>query len=254
MKINIYWKERLYYALSVITTLLVYLGLGLMILGMLDDPTLAVSLAVFGIYFIIIAGIVFFSHIAMIGHLQGNAVRVSEKQFPEVYNILVRQCDELNLKKVPTLYLMQSGGILNAFATRFVGRNYVVLYSEIFEKAYSDGIDVVKFILAHELVHVKRKHVLKRFWILPANVILLLTLAYSRACEVTCDRTAHNLVPEGSRNGLVILTAGKNLYPRINVEQYLLDASKERTFAKWFAEVVSTHPHISRRLRMLIQN
>ena len=93
------------------------------------------------------------------------------------------------------MYLIQSGGILNAFATRFMGRNYVVIYSDIMEKAFSDGTEVVEFIIGHELTHIKQNHLIKRLLIMPANLLFLLTLAYSRACEITCDSFASVLSP-----------------------------------------------------------
>ena len=50
--------------------------------------------------------------------------------------------------------MVQSGGLLNAFATRFSFRNLVVLYSDVMELAYEQGESAVDFIIAHELAHI----------------------------------------------------------------------------------------------------
>ena len=46
---------------------------------------------------------------------------------------------------------MQSGGVLNAFATKFLGRNYIVLFSEIVETSIKHDINILEFIIAQEL-------------------------------------------------------------------------------------------------------
>ena len=219
---------------------------------MLEDTSLLTTGIVFIVYIIFIILFFLISHITLVGHLQGNAIQITTKQFPEIYSLLESQCESLGMKKIPTLYLIQSGGILNAFATRLAGKNYVVLYSDIFEKAYSDGKDVVEFILAHELVHLKRNHILKRLLVFPANILLILTLAYSRACEITCDSYASEISPSGSKRGLVLLSAGTSLYSKVNIEEYIYCANKKKTFAKWLSEILSTHPHISKRIDRLM--
>jgi len=82
------------------------------------------------------------------------------------------------------MYVLQGDGVLNAFATRFARKNFVVIYSDIFEMAYQEEKDAVSFIIGHELGHLKRRHVSnwRLFLTLPARFIPLLYKAYSRAC------------------------------------------------------------------------
>jgi Zn-dependent protease with chaperone function len=225
-----------------------------MIANALENIEMMTTFIIFAVYIIILFLFLLFSHIIMIGRLQGNAIKVTERQFSEINALVIKDCEKLGIKKIPTVYIMQSGGILNAFATRFVGRNYVVLYSDIIEKAFENGIDVVDFIIAHELVHIRKKHIIKRILIFPANIILLLTLAYSRACEYTCDINASKIVPSGAQKGLVLLSAGKHLYNRVIIEEYINDSMNEKTFAKWFAEILSTHPHLVKRIVKIKSN
>lgn len=251
MKTYVYWKERLYFVLSLIFTVAIYFAIVKGLISVVKDPSLLTTYIVFVIYLAFIIVYLIVAHLVLIGHLQGNAIRITKNQFPEIYNILVNQCEKVKLKKIPTMYLLQSGGMLNAFATKLFGRNYVVVYSDILEKAYSDGNDVVEFIISHELSHVKRNHLTKKILLLPTFLIFPLMLAYSRACEYTCDKIASDINQSGAINGLVLLSAGKYLYTKVNIEDFIKTAGEERSFAKWLAEKLSTHPHTSKRIARL---
>ena len=149
---------------------------------------------------------------------------------------------------------MQNGGVLNAFATRFVGRNYVVIYSEIFDLIHEERTDELSFIIAHELGHVKRNHILKRLLLFPSFIVPFLGAAYSRACEYTCDNIGNALSPNGSKNGLMILAAGKKSFKKVNMDEYLELAEDETGFWKWFAEKVSSHPNLPKRIENVSLN
>jgi len=189
-------------------------------------------------------------HLVMVGHVRGNGVRVTADQFPELFAFLTEASAQLGLKKAPQVYLVQEGGLLNAWATRFVGRDYIALYSELFAVGLGDP-EVLKFILGHELTHVRRRHLQKRFWTFLSAWVPFLGAAYSRACEHTCDAGAQALAPAGARNALVLLAAGRDLYPRIQVEAYLAAARADRTAAVRFAGVLGSHPHLPLRIAYL---
>ena len=50
---------------------------------------------------------------------------------------------------MPDLYIIESGGLLNAFAIRLLGKDYVVLYSDVVDEALESGLHTVEFIVAH---------------------------------------------------------------------------------------------------------
>ncbi len=151
---------------------------------------------------------------------------------------------------------MQSRGVLNAFATRFIGKHYIVLYSDILEVAYEEGEEAVKFIIGHELGHVKRGHLnpFLKFLMFPSYIFPFLSKAYYRACEYTCDNIGYSLAPKGAIMGLLILAAGKNLYKQINLEEYLENTKADTGILSWLAEIFSTHPHLNKRIRALYNN
>lgn len=129
----------------------------------------------------------------------------------------------------------------------------VVLYSEIFELIERNAEKEVLFVLAHEFAHLKRKHVIISFLILPALWVPFIGNAYLRACEYTCDRYGAYYVQSltASKNALTILAIGKELYYRVDQEVYMKQIESEFGFFVWFNEKLSTHPHLPKRLYAL---
>jgi len=215
-----------------------------------EDPRLTSLYLMVYVYAIIILLFVFFRFAVLIGHLKGNAIKLSPNQFPDIYQTVVKQSQLLGLKYVPDVYILQSGGILNAFATKFMGNNYIVLYSEIVESAYEQDKNILEFITGHELGHIKRNHMIKNLLLFPSFLIPFLAAAYSRACEYTCDNIAHSLSPMGAKSGLLILASGRTLYKKVNLKDYLAQDQTEAGFWKWFAEKVSSHPNLTKRIAL----
>ena len=200
------------------------------------------------VYILMIALCIYFAQGLSIGMLKHNAVKINQEQFSDVYNKIVEYSEKMALKKIPDAYVMQSGGLLNAFATRFFFRDFVVIYSDVLELAYEQGENAVNFIVAHELAHVKRGHLTKKKYILCAEIIPFLGMAYSRACETTCDNFAAALVPENSTDGMLALIAGKKLYKKVSIDALLKSAYEESGFWTWFYEICSSHPNIVKRI------
>ena len=130
-----------------------------------------------------------FIHNLTMVSIRKNGVKISEQQFPHFYAQAVTVAEQMNLKEMPDMYVMQSGGILNAFVAKFGMQNMVVLYSDIFALVEEQGEKEVLYVLAHEFAHIKRKHVGYGWLFMPGLAFPFLGKAYSRACEYTCDRS-----------------------------------------------------------------
>jgi Zn-dependent protease with chaperone function len=239
-------KERLYYALMVGVSLIVYAGLGAMIVS---TPEAAAPILLYGV---MIPLFLFFIHGLLLGRIRGNGVRITPRQFPELHALAVRHAATLGLETLPEIFLMESGGILNAFATRFLGRDFVVIHSDVLAMAEAQGADAVSFILAHELAHLRRGHLKHRWLIGPGRVVPYLGAAYSRACEYTCDRFGAHCEPSGAIRGLVALASGPQLYRRVDVNEYAKQVETEKGFWVRRAELMSTHPHLPKRVAALL--
>jgi Zn-dependent protease with chaperone function len=240
-------RERVYYAAMVVVSLLVYAGL---VLVGLQKPEAAASIVMYGLIFFLVG---LFAHGLALGRVRGNAVRVSEKQFPLLHRMATAHARKLGLKTVPTVYVMESGGLLNAFATRFLGRDFVVLYADVLELALLQGEAAVGFIMGHELAHVWRGHLKHRWLTLPGRLFPYLGAAYSRACEYTCDRIGAFCQPEGAISGLLALAAGKQLHALVDVKEYAGQAVSDQGYWIRRAELVSSHPHLPKRVAALLK-
>ena len=74
---------------------------------------------------------------------KASALKITEQNFPEVYAIVCEQARKLGMKKVPEVYVIQANGVLNAFSTFCLSKQYITVNAEIFEVAYREhhGID-----------------------------------------------------------------------------------------------------------------
>ncbi|MFC5590143.1 M48 family metallopeptidase [Sporosarcina soli] len=234
-------KETPYFICSVIISIFIYLIAAFSLIG------IAIALVIFA--FILL------SNAIMLGSVRGNGVRVSEQQFPDIYDRVVDLAGKMELEKVPDIFVLHSEGAFNAFATRFFGRNMVVIYSEVFELAREQGEKELDFIIAHELSHIKRRHVWKSILVIPAAFVPFLSQAYSRACEYTCDREAAYYIQDGvaAKRALTILGIGKGLYKEVNDFAYLEQIHSESNAAVWVAELLSTHPLLPKRIQAVGQ-
>ncbi|MDO8582018.1 MAG: M48 family metallopeptidase [bacterium] len=230
-------KERIYFVLAIIVSIVTYVLMFASIFG--------IAIAV------IILMIGFVAHGLFIGTIRSNAIRVSEKQFPEIDALTKELTQAIGLKKVPAVYILESGGFLNAFATRFLRKDFVILFSEVVELAYEEGKDALAFVIAHELAHLKCRHILWQKLLWGAWIIPYLGAAYSRACELTCDRYGAYYRKEGALHGLLALAAGKRLYRQVNHEEILAQAERERGFWVFYATIFSTHPPLIHRVKLL---
>ncbi len=239
MSPSVHPRETLYFVLCLGISVLVYLAMVVSIVGML--------------YLAIFAVIGFFAQGILIGAVRGSGVRVSEEQFPEVHRLAGELAAKMGMSHVPAIYVQQSGGLLNAFATRFLGRNFVVLYSDVLELAYQQGEAAVAFVIAHELAHIQRGHLKWRLLVAPGMLVPFLGTAYSRSCEYTCDRFGSYYRPDGALPGLLVLAAGKHLYRRVDAGVLARQADQEYSFWIWLAEIFQTHPNLPRRVSALLK-
>ena len=203
----------------------------------------------------LIIGYVFylFAHSALIAHVKGNAVELSESQFPDLHGHFVACCDRLAIQPRPQAFVLNSNGVLNAFATKFLGHQYVVLHSSIVD-AMEKSADGIRFYIGHELGHLRRKHIHGLFWRWPVLWLPLVGAAYSRAKESTCDR--HGLAcsssPEVAGRSLAALAAGAGRWQSLSVPAYLEQARRPPGFWMSLHELMAAYPWTAKRFARVV--
>lgn len=211
----------------------------------------ALIFSLFGIIYIVLGLFVaFLIEGSLLGALKGNAVKVGPKQLPTLYQLVQELSVEMEISP-PDVYVQQNGGVLNAFASRFLMRNFVVFYSDVVDLAYAQGEAALAFIVAHELGHLKMRHLNKMPWIYPAMLMPFLGSAYSRACEYSADRCAHRYAGQGSPEGLLVLAGGKRLFREMDTAEFIVQAEQAKGFFVWITEKLATHPNLNKRVQAL---
>jgi Zn-dependent protease with chaperone function len=232
----VYPRERVLGGITLVLGLIVWLGL---IAG------------TFGIALVVLAlGFLFYLFVqsALIAHIKGNGVELSPAQFPDLYAQFRQCCERLKIEQPPQAYVLNGNGGLNAFATRFLGMQYVVLMSDVVD-AMEKHIDGVRFYLGHELGHLRMKHLSKRLLRWPVLWLPLLGAAYSRARESTCDRhgLACSTSGEGAARALAALSTGSERWQQLDIHTYRTQTEKSSGFWMSFHELIAGYRWLTKR-------
>lgn len=222
----------------------VTLLLGLLVWLALVVGTFGIALLVLAIGFLLYL----FAQSALIAHIKGNGVELSAKQFPDLYAQFRQCCERLKIEKPPQAYILNGNGGLNAFATKFLGTQYVVLMSDVVD-AMDKHVDGVRFYIGHELGHLRMKHLSGHFFRWPVLWLPLLGAAYSRARESTCDRhgLACSTTGEGAARALAALSSGTERWQQLNVDAYRTQTERSSGFWMSFHELIAGYPWITKR-------
>jgi Zn-dependent protease with chaperone function len=184
--------------------------------------------------------------------VRGTAVQLSPSQFPDLYRTADDFARNLGLRRRPDIFLANGNGTLNAFAAQATGHDYVVLSNELFANLHNRNRDGLRFILGHELGHVRLHHVSLWYQLAVAysQPIPLLGPALSRLREYSCDRHGAWLSPLGAR-GLVLLASGRYTETDVDLDELLRQGRRLRGFWVGLAQLVRSHPFTVRRLERL---
>jgi Zn-dependent protease with chaperone function/competence protein ComGC len=232
-------KEGTYYAFVLVISLLFWLAITVSIIGLF--------------YAAFIGFFIWLGNGLLVAHLRSEAVRVDERQLAALDAGFRHVCQQLGVTQPPSIYVVQAGGMLNAFATRFSGRDFVVVYSDLLE-ALGPSSAEMKFILGHELGHIKSRHILKQIFLGPGMLFPLVGPAYRRAWETSCDRygafAAQDV--EASLRAMMTLSGGKEHGRTLSADAFASQHVDERGFFVSLHELTASYPTLSRRVSDLL--
>jgi Zn-dependent protease with chaperone function len=230
-------KEKPLLVVATVVSSLVWLVLVVTVVGIL--------------YGALIGGLVAIAQAALLAHVRGNGLRVSERQLPDLHARVRAASSALGLAAPPEVYVLQAGGALNALAVRFFSRRFVVLFSDVVDACRDPR--QLDFVVGHELGHHAAGHLARNLFLLPARLVPLLGAAYSRACEYTCDRVGATVAgdTEQAKRGLVVLAAGGRIAASANLEVFAEQAREAGGFWMAVNELAASHPYLSKRVAAL---
>ncbi len=209
-------------------------------------------------------------------YFTADTLRLSPKQCPEIYNLLVEAAEILDMPE-PELYLWQNP-FPNAFAIG-MDRHTIVVTSGLVELLDEDELQAV---IAHELGHIKSGHSLYRtiaiylaiaglhvarnlpFVNLLSDMILYALYDWSRKSELTADRAGLLVVQDPAvsvRTLLKLAGGGNSTIGEASTAEFLrqaddyedMDASPLNVLYKFELTRFQTHPFPALRAREINQ-
>ncbi|PID30500.1 hypothetical protein CR983_02495 [Candidatus Saccharibacteria bacterium] len=189
------------------------------------------------------------------GQLKANSVQINKHQYPEVQQLFADMARELGFETTPELYLVNGNGSLNAYATCVPGhRDFAAIYSDILERCLKNrDMHTLKFILGHELGHIKFNHV--RWWYSALTIWMNLPvikyffgLPLSRARELGCDKISAALTNDTSGRALMMLSVGKYAYLDIDLDAYVREQFDKPSFWSWLSNLTNDHTVLAWRI------
>ncbi len=195
------------------------------------------------------------------GQLLGNAVKVSDRQFPRIQSLVARCADTLHITP-PAVYIVNSP-VLNAATYGTDDDAFIMVHSALIDH-YSD--EELLTVIGHECGHIHNQHVvyltalhylthaagaLLRVvgWALEPALIAL--RAWSRRAEITSDRAGmlcgkSTLVAERALTKLAL--GSKKLYEEFNLDAFLEQYEEGKNDVGRYMEVFATHPWLPKRV------
>src|SRR3984885_2182796 len=190
--------------------------------------------------------------------LLGNAVRVSERQFPRIHTITKTACDTLQIA-MPQVFLVNSP-VFNAGTLGTNDDSFIMVHSSLVDQ-YSD--DELLTVIGHECGHIHNSHVAYLTalhyltymagmflpWILQPALVALRT--WSRRAEITCDRAGMLVAKDqqAAERAITKLAVGsRKLYEEFNPDAFLEQHEEGSQGIGKYMEVFATHPWLPKRV------
>lgn len=185
---------------------------------------------------------------------RGTSVLATSNQFPKIETMKHEAAGLLRFPKrrEPEIYVAAGNGVLNAFAASAFGHDFVVVNSDLFANTLEQNRRALRFIVGHELGHIRLGHT--RLWyqlsVAFSSLVPLLGPYLSRLRELSCDRHGAWVEPEGG-DGLALLTAGRYIYREVRLTGLVDQARRNVGFWNTVAQLQLSHPFTVRRVAEL---
>jgi Zn-dependent protease with chaperone function len=192
--------------------------------------------------------------------LLGTAVKVSDQQYPRVYEAAKAAGAALRVR-VPVVFASPTSSI----KVKVLGTDdapHLIVNLELAEKL--DDTELIAAI-AHELAHIQNGHILYTTalhylntsaaffvrWVIQPAIMAL--QAWARRAEVTCDRASLLAVRDVDKTlqAMVRMELGLDKGSAFNAEEYLRALPDVKKGIGRFAEYFRSHPYVPKRVQAL---
>jgi len=230
-------------------------------------PTLIVAsiitLASFGVILIYVGLVVtaaWFSLRIARAHFIGHNVKVSDINFPEIYQMLQSIKQRLDFYEKVDIYIIEEGSVDARFA-RFFRTKFIVLHSGMAENLHTkEGRKQLEFVIARFVGDLKAKRVrLDLFRILfngmrKLIVFNLFLLPYERAVVYSGDQIGLAVCQDlpNTLRALNRMMVGNRLFGDVNPSAVLSQAQEVSGPFGYIAQLLSAHPHMVNRYLNLL--
>ncbi len=199
------------------------------------------------IYLIWVFLISFFIHAKAIYFIKGNWIKVSEKQFPKLFQIKTELEVKMLIDEKVDMYIIEKENIFQTISQVFLSRNFIIIPAKLIDYAWNN-IENLKFTIANQLAHIKRWHIQTRFFISPALFVPFLWNAYLKACEYTADNFAtYYGYNQDYKKAIQDMALAYTWWKKINPDEYIKQASEVQWLLWAFYEAKSSKPYLSKR-------
>lgn len=183
-------------------------------------------------------------------YLTANAIKVSHKNFPDIYELLQHAKARIGYNKKIEIYIVEEGTI-NAFLSHFFTTKFIVLHSELVGGAYTKStLPQIEWVIARFVGALRAKHDRLLFFrvlfssLESMQIFNLFLLPYERAVQYSGDQIGVAVCGDLTPAIIVLqkIMVGNELADQVNREGVLEQRQTLGIFAKisgWY----SMYPH-----------
>lgn len=183
----------------------------------------------------------------LMGNLLGNSIRVGDRQYPQLHELVVRASELLRITP-PTVLILQGHGVFELYVARhFSRRGLLLITSNMLDDLTERGSSrELMFFIGRQLGLIATGYF--DFWFVKhvlGSTMWLLHLAWTRRCHLTADRLGLLVCgdAQAAEQALLIITAGTAMAANTNIQAVREQRAEVfSSFWAWIALGVSSYP------------
>ncbi len=195
--------------------------------------------------------------------LLGTCVRVTDQQFPAVYQTATKAAQILGIG-TPDVYIAPATSAIRAKTLGTDDDPYIVLNTEVVERLAPDEL---LSLIGHECGHIQNNHVMYATalyylnnsaisfvrWIVKPAIMTL--QAWSRRAEISCDRAALICTRDIDITFRAMLKVALGLEgdPGVNLDEYLKQLPGTKRGIGKLGELFRSNPYMPKRVQALVE-